>query len=167
MTANANTNTDTNTVSTSKVTDVKIQEEEEEGEITEPHQQAEPTLAPQTEQQTPTEQTLTEQTLTEQTPTEQPQTDQTPTKEEGVSVVPELMEQETDDQKKRRAEHEEYQKLLQERQQIFSELQKGDIIYVLEGHYRVVDPRLIYTPGCDASTFNDNEISEGVCEGKS
>lgn len=70
---------------------------------------------------------------------------------------------ESEEQKKLRAEHELYQKLLQERQQVFSEIQKGDIIYVLEGHYRVVDPKLIYKPGCDASSFNDKEVSDDVC----
>jgi hypothetical protein len=87
-------------------------------------------------------------------PTEDPQT--LPTQ------PPEQEQQESRVSKYLREERELYEKLLASRQLVFQELRIGDHVFVLEGHYRVVDPRVIYTPGCDASAANDHELPEEV-----
>lgn len=70
--------------------------------------------------------------------------------------------QETEEEKKKREAIEEHQRVLHERKQVFADANPGDLVYVLEGHYHVVDPRLIYTPGCDASAKDDQEVPEWV-----
>jgi hypothetical protein len=75
-----------------------------------------------------------------------------------VEEEPKPVQQESRVEKYIREEKEKAEKINRERRRVFEELIVGTNVYVLEGHYGVVDPRAIYTPGCDASAANDQEL---------